>query len=140
MRAILINPFDKTISEIEISDDWREINRVLASVNPLYSGHFDVVRVTDSEGVYVDDEGMLAEGTPVFQWGDYPLAGAGLILACDESGESVSTAFDMTDVRANVTFPDLETTGDFGPSREYETEAGFVFEGGKPILRARAGA
>jgi len=101
MQAILINPFDKTIEEIEYSGDWKDISSLL-ECDIFTTAYFD--DTTDS--VFVDDEGLYVEDQAFFTIGDYPqpLAGRGLILGCNDEGDSVDCETTLEEAKAMVTF------------------------------------
>jgi len=106
MRAILINPQDETVTEVEWNGDYKHIYRLIDAAC------FDCVRLGDKaeNTIYVDDEGLLngkARDVGMFRVdGDNPayLAGKGLILATDKEGESVGTDLTLESVRAIVAF------------------------------------
>ena len=101
MQAILINPFDKTIEEVEYSGDWKDISSLL-ECDIFTTVYFD--NTTDS--VFVDDEGLYVEGQAFFTIGDcpQPLAGRGLILGCDDEGDSVDCKTTLEEAKAMVKF------------------------------------
>lgn len=106
MRAILINPLEQSITEVEYTGDFRNI------YEHLKCGTFDVVNLTRGEDVFVDDNGLLVFPNPhgYFVWiaedGSIygPLAGRGLILGTNEDGESVGTKMALDDVKRKVMF------------------------------------
>ena len=61
MRAILINPEDKTVTEVDYDGDYKSIYKLIGCST------FDVVRTsTSNDGIYIDDEGLYA---PIqFKW------------------------------------------------------------------------
>lgn len=106
MRAIKINPLDKTITEVEYDGNYKSIYKLIEAQM------FDVVRIGDKEDhtIYVDDEGLMngkARDVGFFRIeGDYPiaLAGYGLILATNDEGESVECKLSLDDVKKMTTF------------------------------------
>ena len=100
MKAILIDPFAETVEVVDYSGNWEDIGGLLEC------RYFDVVRIDDSETLYVDDEGLYAENQRFFRWDGYhsPLAGRALILGTDEEGESIDTDMEPEDVEKLVTF------------------------------------
>ena len=82
------------------SGDWEDIGGLLDC------RYFGVVRIDDSETLYVDDEGLYVENQRFFTWNGYPnpLAGRGLILGTNEDGESIDTDMEPEDVEKLVTF------------------------------------
>jgi len=55
MKAILINPFNQTITEVEYSGDYKEIYKLIECST------FDCVNIDDDNTLFVDDEGLLYE-------------------------------------------------------------------------------
>lgn len=113
MKGILIDPFTETISEIEHSQDYKEIYRVL-SHEAVKVDCFSVVSLSDTESLFVDDEGLLKDPKYFFMYDGYPqpLAGKGLILGLDQEGDSISTQFTVEDIKKKVSFRnDLRVEG-----------------------------
>lgn len=139
MRAILIDPVDKTVTEVKYSGDYKEIYTLLSNpVAGLVVDTFTVVRIAEHESIFVDDEGLLKEPEYFFKWEDYgqPLAGLGLILGDDAEGESVGTELTLDFVKSKVTFPNVRLES--MESVEGETEMFGVrvpFIGSRPIFR-----
>jgi len=105
MRAILINPFTRTVSDIDTAaglDDLYEILRV---------DLITVIRVGASHALILDDEGLLKDKSEqeYFQLKgmDQPLAGRGLILA-DEYGENRPATLTLKEVEDKVVWLDRE--------------------------------
>ena len=100
MRGILINPFDQTVTEVDYSGDFRDIYKLIDAQC------FDCARISRNDGIFVDDEGLLNGTTHFFEHSEYPnpLAGKGLIVGCDEEGESQSCKTTIEEVKANVRF------------------------------------
>lgn len=98
MKAILIDPEAKTVSEVDYSGDWKDINTIIGSRS------FDCVRLDGdtNDGLFVDDEGLMAESGFVFQMNDvHPLVGKGLIIGCDDEGDSISTSLKVSDIKVS---------------------------------------
>ncbi len=105
MRAILIDPSNKTITEVDYNGDYQHIYALIGA------NCFDCVRIGDDEEhtIYVDDEGLYngKVQTGMFRYaGENPayLAGKGLILATDEEGESVAATMALDAVADMVEF------------------------------------
>jgi hypothetical protein len=99
MRAILIDPFAKTVTEAEYEGDYHQVYSL------IHADTFTVVQLDDEgDALFLDDEGLLKEGQEFFAIGNYPspLAGRGLILGTDDEGESVATRISLDVVRAAV--------------------------------------
>ena len=81
MKAILIDPEHKIISEVDYDGNHRTINKLIGA------DLFDVVRLNpEGDGIFVDDEGLYRQD---HFWTvgalPSPLAGRGLVLGVDES-------------------------------------------------------
>jgi hypothetical protein len=103
MRAILINPEDKTVTEVDHNGDFHQIYELIGS------DCFDIVRMTRQDCLYVDDMGLLRHPTkPFFRLTTYnqPLAGRGLILGENHAGNSTACNLTVDQVRAMVQFPE----------------------------------
>lgn len=151
-RAILINPIIRTTCEVYIEPTIDGMYYALGKTDAMFSGMVECVNLGQREnrGVdcWIDEEGALSEGRAVFVIGNedanmQPLAGCALIIDNDGEGNTVGTKLTVETVGQLVTWTNLETTGDFGPGREYETEHPIfgkipVIEGGKPLYRERA--
>jgi hypothetical protein len=99
MRAILIDPFTRTVSDIDTAaglDDLYEILQV---------DLITVMRVGASHAMILDDEGLLKDNSEqeYFQLKgmDQPLAGRGLILA-DEYGKNRPATLTLKEVTDKV--------------------------------------
>ena len=113
MQAILINPFDETIEEIEYSGDWRDIS-TLIECDMFTVAYFD----DTDDSVYVDDEGLYVENQAFFTIGDcpQPLAGRGLLLGTDEEGDSTDCKTTLEEAKAMVKFLGTNPIGKPEPS------------------------
>jgi len=86
MRAILIDPEQRSITEIEYDNsDYKNICKLIDATL------FDVARFADTrDAVYVDDNGLSANKRFFHLDGmATPLAGKGLVLGTDYQGESI---------------------------------------------------
>ena len=109
MRAILINPETKTITEVEYTGDYKNIYEHIGA-DCFTAISIDHYENEDRETIFVDDEGLYRNPQNFFMWSGYdqPLAGKGLILGTDAGGESVATSYGIEYVKAMVSFPDIE--------------------------------
>lgn len=101
MKAILIDPFDRNITEVEYSGDFKEIYQ------HIDCQLFDVVRIDRTNSIFVDDEGLISgKAQAFFKIDGYPepLAGKGLMLGADDEGESISPSLTLNEVRGMVDF------------------------------------
>lgn len=106
MRAYLILPESKTIEMVNHSGDYKQI------YDFINARKFDMVNLYENgDGAYIDDEGLIPKmhkGKKVEQhfWihRNYPtpLAGTGLILGCDDEGETVAASCTIEQLRDDV--------------------------------------
>lgn len=104
MRAILIDPFLKTIEEVQTNGKLDDIYRLM-QVELITT-----VTLSDTDALFLDDEGLFVpkESQEYFHWSGslQPFAGRGLILGADEEGESADAEIDLDTVRQRVSFLD----------------------------------
>lgn len=102
MKAILIDPFARTISEVEYDGDYKSIYGFIDCDT------FDCVRIGFNDAaIFVDDEGLINDKEQeFFVWKgfDQPLAGKGLILGADEDGGAVSPELTVEEAKAHITW------------------------------------
>ena len=99
MKAILIDPYAQEIVEVEYSGDYNDIYKF------LQCDLFTTVYMPDTtDSIYVDDEGLYVENQRFFKFAGYPqpLAGMGLVLGCNDEGDSVSCESTLEQVKAQV--------------------------------------
>lgn len=101
MKSILIDPFTRTIKEVDYNGDFHQICEF------IQCDTFDAVRVSDKgDAIFVDDEGLISgKEQAFFGWLGYPqpLAGRGILLGCNmNDGESTDTTFTLEQVREGV--------------------------------------
>ena len=98
-KAILIDPTEKTITEV----DYDELGSYRQIYELIDADLFDVLRLDDGDAIYVDDEGLYNK-QDYFLYGEYPqpLAGRGLVLGTDEEGETIAPKISIDTVRQQV--------------------------------------
>jgi hypothetical protein len=126
MRAILIDPHTETIKEIDLvsPDDMRaEFRRY----EPQFAGLAELVRLGGGVALWVDEEGNLSDGRPVWTLtnidGDHKhFTGVGIMTCADEFGEVEPLWQEITpgSVRTILHWTTLCSTGTLGPDSEYE--------------------
>jgi hypothetical protein len=106
MRGILIDPFTRTVSDIETSGKLAEIYELLGV--ELVT----VVSVGEDQSLFLDDEGLLVpkEEQEYWNWkgSNQPYAGKGLILGLDEDGDNIDATMGSLEVAMLVTFLNKE--------------------------------
>lgn len=102
MRAILIDPFTKTIEEVDYSGDYKDIYGLIEC--DLFTTVY--LPNTSDDTLFVDDEGLYVENQKFFKIDGFeqPLAGRGLLLGTDEEGESIDCMSTVEEVKAIVSW------------------------------------
>ena len=107
MRAILIDPFKREITEVDYNGNFRQI------YNYIHAECFTTVRVDETNHLFLDDEGLFQypdnqSEQKCFFFASYPnpLAGYALCLGCDEEGSTVPSSFDIELMRILIIWLD----------------------------------
>ena len=108
MKAILIDTKNEEVREVDHDDTLKNIYELVDCAT------FDVVNIDNTNGIYVDDEGLFVEEPLFFVYhGTHhdgfhgriqTLAGNGLILGVDSEGNSISPTLTVEEVREAVDF------------------------------------
>lgn len=112
MRAILIDPFECSIVEIDFFyQSFRDIYPIL-SHETMPVDTFTCVQLDQGDAVFVDDEGLLKNPIRFFKMKcyDQPLAGKGLIMGSDEDGETTDAKTSLLWVHDQVKFMEFVPT------------------------------
>lgn len=100
MRTILIDPTERSFTEVEYDGDYKSI------YTHLGCDTFDVVYAKEGD-IYVDDEGLFKEDQKFF-WLEgipQPLAGRGLVFGpVDEEGNSTEATVSIDELEKKVRF------------------------------------
>ena len=125
MRGILIDPFSKTIEEVDTTGKLPEIYSMLG-VELI-----TIVHIGESDVLFLDDEGLFVprDEQEYFYWSgsNQPYAGKGLIIGTDEEGDSTDAEIDLEEVKQRVRWLDKTM---FDPEDFIETSV-YVMEGGQ---------
>jgi hypothetical protein len=109
MKCFLINPYTKTITEEDLVGDYTAIYTML-SVPEHKVSTFAIVNISETEILYVDDNGLLRDLSEnrFFLMAGYPqpLAGCGLVIGGNDEGETVASQMTLEQVVKSVTFGD----------------------------------
>jgi hypothetical protein len=101
MRAYLIDPIERRITEVDYDGNYKSIYKLIDCER------FDCVRFSDNgDCAYVDDEGLFVENQGFFKIEGYPqpVAGKALVLGTDEEGGSVSPILSFDEIWHKVLF------------------------------------
>jgi hypothetical protein len=105
MRAIIVNPEDRTITETEIDGSLKTLQQIVGGlIEPVYHG------LDDNHHCYVNEEGLLHDPLYFFMFtdGHQPLAGHGVILSTTDDGGEAPCTLSVDWVKQRVTFMDLK--------------------------------
>jgi hypothetical protein len=105
MKAILIDPFTRSITEVEYDGDYTKIYSLIDCDT------FTLAPINHrGDGIFVDDEGLFKPGQEFFKHANYPqpLAGKGMILGCDEEGDSTEPTVSLEDTIKAVRFMTID--------------------------------
>jgi hypothetical protein len=105
MKAILIDAKNRIVSNIEISEDIKDIQDAL-NCRIFTTGMY----LKNKDVMFVDDEGLL-NGTHDFftyKGAHQPFAGNGLIMGSGPEGETVDCKVSLIEVAQNVNFYGIE--------------------------------
>lgn len=102
MRAILIDPYDQTVTEIVVDgNNLQEIYKTLQVTC------IDAVRLENGDVIYVDDEGLLKSPTHLFDVAGIDVtafAGRGLLVGSTGDGYDADPKHSINEVRQRVGF------------------------------------
>lgn len=108
MKAYLICPWARTITEVERAADYRDIYRLLTNLEEdVVVDTFDLVRMDNGDGVYVDDEGLFK---PAPMWSFLPpcnpieIRGRGLVCGSDDEGNCADVKIELAELKAMIGF------------------------------------
>src|SRR5882724_4597704 len=115
MKAILIDPFTCTVTEVEHDGELQAIYDLLTH-ETMQVRTFEAVRpdwLAGRDVVFVDEEGLLKEPDRwfVIYGNGQPLAGKGLVIGADEDGDTTAVETKLAMVRRRVVFLELTDTG-----------------------------
>jgi len=118
MRAILIDPFTREITEVEHNDDFRQIYEFIGA------DAFDAATLLeDRQVIYVDDEGLFRDDQKFWSIEGRVLGGKGLVLGVNAAGESIAAVGSIEEWRKRVRWRKLK----FVRMRTTEQKVGGMF-------------
>jgi hypothetical protein len=110
MISYLIDPHKKKIKQVNYNGDFQSIYM------HINSGMFDVISLYQGESLFIDDMGLERQDQSFFIHKNYPtpIAGIGLLLGTDETGESIESKKSIEELQSDIVFigdkTDLITT------------------------------
>jgi hypothetical protein len=121
MRAILIEPKKKTVTEIQLkSDDYREIRTVLQCHSYTTGAHLGGSIAKGFDAVFVSDDPLEERGDPRFWFqvdanreppSSFPIAGRGLALGTDSKGNGCDVRIGVAELASRITFTQRKFRG-----------------------------
>lgn len=142
MRAILINPWNQTVEEVDLPIEHITVEESLKEIYAKLSvperkvDDFNCLRIGETEILHVDGEGFLTEGIPVWHWMNYlrPLCGNGLITGINPVGDTAASELKLEPVRRQVIWSSQVSAG-------YLTGAGMTgpnqYTLGEPVIKGK---
>lgn len=134
MRAHLIDPFTKTVTEVDYDGNYKSIYSLIGAST------IDVVRWADNVVLYVDDEGLLKETDQEYfriHNSENTFAGKALVTGLDGEGDDIACPWSLDRVRGLVQFPSLKLV-EWTKTKVSEGEDGvFRVFGARPIFEEK---
>lgn len=111
MRAILIDVANRALTEVELPDG--DTAESAEAMHKHLGGYLEVAfQFPNLDTIYVDEEGLLKGH--VLNWftvkgGHQPFAGNGLVVGCDDMGNSVAakTTIEELEFEGTITFGEI---------------------------------
>ena len=122
MRAILIDPEKRTLTEIQLTngDDYEEIQKVLRCRSYTTGAQLSGSLLEGFEAIYVSDDPLEERDDPRFWFqvdaerdspSSYPIAGLGLAQRIDPEGAACDVRIAVEELRARITFTQRKFRG-----------------------------
>lgn len=100
IKSILIDPFDQSISIVDLDKGLDPMYKV------LQCRLIDYQHLGNNHDLVMDDEGRLKEDNRWFKLAGHSFAGRCLIVDCDEEGYTVSTTLTIDKIKQYIKFLD----------------------------------
>ena len=96
MKAILIDPFDQTISEVEVTN----------IAKTLQCDYWEPIFIGRNTNLCVDEEALLKPGRVFFRWTTYPrpILGRALVSSYNSDGDEIDVLWNLEAVTDHVVF------------------------------------
>lgn len=114
MRAILIDPFERKITQVEYNNQFKEDGTYPGAYRLMQCDLIEVVyfdKVWEHAEMYVDEEGLFKQDLrffiPLFSLGAQPIAGRALLVGPpDDEGNSTACPLMLEEVVTGIQFVD----------------------------------
>lgn len=119
MRAILIDPEKRTVTEIQIGDDYKEIQKALRCDSFTAGAHLGGLE-KGFDVVYVSDDNLEERDDPRFWFqidanrnppSSFPIAGLGLAQGVDPEGNCCDVKITAAELASRITFTERKFRG-----------------------------
>ncbi|CAB4122576.1 hypothetical protein UFOVP28_16 [uncultured Caudovirales phage] len=108
MKAFLIDPFARSITEVDFDGNYKSIYPFIGA--DLFTGAYPW---ENGDMIYVDDEGLFKSDQAFFVANGYgPLAGKGLVLGTGANGDNAEPLTALADL--NVDWVVIDSTAPQG--------------------------
>jgi len=144
MRAILINPEKRTVSEIEHpGGGYRETNRILGCNEYTLGAWLNGSISKGFDAVYASDDPLEDRDNPRFWFqvdadrnppSSFPIAGLGLALGTNAEGESCDVRISVDELAKRITFTQRKFRGFTVESSDEGDNAFITVEPVAPII------
>jgi hypothetical protein len=104
MKAYLIDPTTKSISEVDFNGDYRQIYTL---IGPGVTTFTTVMINDERDTIFLDDEGFLhSKNLGWFRTAGYHqlLAGKGLVLGTNDEGDSTEPSISLEELKNSISF------------------------------------
>ena len=105
MRAFFIDVVDKTVTQIQLGDDFTEISKKIGNGCEYFCCPYVFA---NNDTLYTDDESLLRpdniKGGFMLLGYHSKLVGNGVILGTDDEGESVDAKSSIDNIASRITF------------------------------------
>ena len=98
IEVILIDPFDKSVSKVDIKNDLNPIYKI------MQCRLIDIIGIGGNNDLIIDDEGKLNADNKWFKLGGHAFAGRCLIASHNDEGLTISTKLSVNEVLEKIEF------------------------------------
>jgi len=103
MKALFLNITAQTITQIELSENYKDISKAIGNDCHTFSCP---IEFDNRDTMYCDDEGLLKEvhgGIRMEDWA-YPISGNIVILGTDDEGNSIDAQTTIEELTPLITW------------------------------------
>lgn len=104
MRAILINPYTKSISEVSYKGDLDDMYRLLSWLDHRVSVVEIAGYLVGNDALYVDEEGHFKSNKRFFRIAERTFCGCGLVVGTKSNGDDKDATIGLVEIQTIVAF------------------------------------